>query len=200
VAESEVGVSSSLYDGRAKGLLEFLEYVGDKGLLARQTARSYRSACSMVLAIDGQGWEETDVRDLDVGHQIERFIRVGGSSAKPATLAIYEQRVRSAIDLYREFLDSPVTFRGRTGKRPAAPRREVPEQRPQRPATPSSEAARLLSTESATLVTYPFPLRTGAMAYLQLPRDLHRSDVKRLCGFLENLAIDAAADAAADSR
>ncbi len=190
-----------MYEGTGTGLLEFLDYVKAKGMLAGSTADAYKSACMRVLGID-ENWTSTDVRSLDVELQMGRYIRRRGASAKPASLTTYGQRVRAAIELYRTFLDNPAGFRGSTAK--------------QRSSSSSTRSTGLRSTErtekleakggsetrdstrnpplefGSSLVTYPFPLRSGAMAYLQLPRHLAGSDVRRLCAFLSSLAIDAA--------
>jgi hypothetical protein len=192
---SSEGTSSALYDGRAKGLVEFLEYVRAKGILAGQTAEAYKSACTRVLAIDGADWATTDVRILDVERQVERYIRLRGASASPTSLATYRQRVKAAINLYRTFLDNPTAFRGPTPRRPGGTARSRPKERETKvaPAAPTSEPAPRQVGEpdaASSLVTYPFPMRSGAMIYLQLPRNLPRSEVKRLCAFLESLAID----------
>jgi hypothetical protein len=192
------GTSSVLYNGKASGLVEFLDYVSAKGILSGSTAHAYKSACSRVLSIDGENWRGMNVRGLDIDLQMERYIRLHGASAKPASLTTYQQRVRAAIELYLLFLDNPAGFRGPGAKRrtstsgpvakttPRVAKDEMtatPEVRIPAPAPPAEAAT--------TLVTYPFPLRSGGMAYFQLPRDLPRGEVRRMSGFLESLAIDA---------
>jgi hypothetical protein len=187
--------SSALYDGQAKGLLEFLDYVKAKGMLAGRTADAYKSACFRVLAIDREDWTTTDVRSLDIEHQMDRYIRLQGASAKPASLKTYRQRLRAAIGLYRGFLANPTGFRGPTTKR--RPRASA-ERATNKTLDGQSKAAsdrdhgspRATTEVAPSLVTYPFPLRSGMMGYLQLPRNLAASDVRRLCTFLESLAID----------
>jgi hypothetical protein len=187
-------ISSSLFSGKAQGLIEFLGYVKSKGILAGRTADAYKSACSLVLSIDGDGWEKSDVRGLDVDLQMQRYIRLRGASAKPASLTTYRHRVQAAIDLYRTFLDNPAGFRGSSARRPSASRRRGDEPASSAPAPDGPPSPRTSSPEGSALVTYPFPLRSGAMAYLQLPRDLPSSDAKRLCAFLDSLAIDSSAE------
>jgi hypothetical protein len=196
VSDAE-GRSSVMYEGAARGLLEFLEYVKAKGMLAARTADAYKWACSRVLGIDG-GWEELDVRALDVEHQMERYVRLHGASASPASLTTYGSRVRAAIELYRTFLDNPTGFRGRSAKPRVSGASVRMQQRIEKP--PQKAAAvqvppRDPPEATLSLVTYPFPLRSGMLAYLQLPRDISVSDVRRLCGFLESLAIDDGEDA-----
>jgi hypothetical protein len=161
--QSNEATPAALYSGTAAGLLEFLDYARAKGILARKTAEAYKSASSLALSIDGEGWENAEVRSIDIDQQLDRYIRLRGQKASPETLATYRGRVGKAIQLYVDFLDNPTGFRGP---------REV------------------ASAEPSELLTYPFPLRAGGMAYLQLPRELTHADVKRLSSFLESLAID----------
>ncbi|MGH3301227.1 MAG: hypothetical protein ACRDOK_05950 [Streptosporangiaceae bacterium] len=42
---------------------------------------------------------------------------------------------------------------------------------------------------------YPFPLRTGVMAYFSLPRDLGRTEAQRIAAFVASLAMDPAGSA-----
>jgi hypothetical protein len=166
-------------------------------MLAGKTTEAYKSACKLVLGID-ENWADADVRGIDVQQQMDRYVRLHGASAKPASLATYGQRVRAAIELYRTFLGNPTGFRGPTPKRQARPQAARVAERTEKAAPQEADeqpSPRPQSREAVpSLVTYPFPLRSGVMAYLQLPRDLSRSDVKRLCGLLENLAIDAVED------
>jgi hypothetical protein len=191
--------SSALYSGKSEGLLEFLEYLKAKGVLAGNTADAYKYACSRVLAIDGPDWMSTDVRGLDVELQMDRYIRLRGASAKPASLTTYRQRVEAAIELYRTFLDNPAGFRSPATKhrsrptsgRPAGVRGADRSEKPETTRRNEERSERAAPADpGVNLVTYPFPLRSGVMVYFQLPRDLPASEAKRMCAFLESLAID----------
>jgi hypothetical protein len=200
--QSNEATPAALYSGAAAGLLEFLDYARAKGILARKTADAYKSASSLALSIDGEGWENIEVRNVDVGQQLDRYIRLRGQKASPQTLATYRRRVAKAIELYLDFLDNPTGFRGSSGRpRPGGATARRP------PATPASQQAsrhprprEIPIAEPSELLTYPFPLRAGGMAYLQLPRELTHADVKRLCSFLESLAIDTETGSARDER
>jgi hypothetical protein len=189
---SNEATPAALYAGTAKGLLDFLDYARSKGILARKTAEAYKSASSLALSIDGDGWENADLRGLDLDQQLDRYIRLRGQKASPQTLATYRRRVGKAIELYLDFLANPTAFRAPT----ARPRITAPSARRQPVATTvkqadqPSRAREVSAAEPTELLTYPFPLRGGGMAYLQLPRDLTHADATRLSSFLESLAID----------
>lgn len=46
------------------------------------------------------------------------------------------------------------------------------------------------SHHGPSVITYPFPLRDGVLASIQLPADLTRKESKRLAAFIESLAVD----------
>ncbi len=195
--QSSESTPAALYGGTGKGLLEFLDYVGAKGILARKTAEAYKSASSLVLSIEGEGWENIEVLSLDIDQQLDRYIRLRGGRASPKTLATYRHRVSKAVELYRDFVNNPTGFRGpspRSRHLGTIPR--LPASSPAgKPANQISHKREAAAPNLTELVTYPFPLRSGGMAFLQLPRELTRSEVRRLCALLESLAIDAFAEA-----
>jgi hypothetical protein len=188
------GTSTALYDGSISGLMDFLSHAKAKGMLAARTADAYRSACMCILSMQGEGWERTSLGDLNLELQVESYARRPGASVKLATLVTYRQRLQAAIELYKEFLDDPAGFQG-----PAKGRRS-PVASSAEPVTGVVLAARTEDvatprfSNASSLVTYPFPLRSGALAFLHLPRDLSFSDVRRLCAFLESLAMDRSAE------
>jgi len=150
-------------------------------------------------SIDEDRWRSVDLRELDLEDQLSRYIRLRGQKASPDTLATYRRRVGRAIELYLGFLDNPAGFKGASSSRArqqgsAGGRRQPASGTQRSEAVPPAEARHAPPAETSDLVTYPFPLRSGGMAYLQLPRDLSPSDVKRLSSFIESLAIDAVSE------
>ncbi|MBA2607384.1 MAG: hypothetical protein H0U92_00415 [Actinobacteria bacterium] len=45
-------------------------------------------------------------------------------------------------------------------------------------------------TTRATMIKYPFPLREGVLAALDLPSDMTKREAKRLCAFIDSLGIE----------
>jgi hypothetical protein len=174
----------------AAGLLDFLRWTQEKGLLPAPTAGARRSAAQKVLEIDGDGWRDIDVRALDVEEQFERFARLRGSKYSPGSLKTYGQRFRDAVALYLDYLANPTGFR-------------APRSRSTRTTKPTSVsgADSGIVTESATveripavardLITYPFPMQSGVLAYVQLPMRVAASDAERLCAFIRSIAVAA---------
>jgi hypothetical protein len=179
-------MADALTSGTAQGLLAFLAYAGDKGLMNPTTASARRSACSKVLEIDGDEWETLDVRQLDVDDQISRFQRLCSARYTPGSLRTYGQRFRDAVGEYRAYLTNPAGFRSQSTRSAPAPRRNTKDGATERAQGKPPQAA-----AGSALITYPFPLTQGGIAYVQLPRELAASDARRLARFIEALAVDA---------
>jgi len=56
--------------------------------------------------------------------------------------------------------------------------------------TPASGPAPAHPGHGSAIITYPFPLRQGVLASLDLPPDLMRREAQRLAAFVESLAIE----------
>jgi hypothetical protein len=175
--------------GTGAGLISFIQWMREKGLMKPATAGSWRSAAQALLEIDGEGWEAIDLRTLDVEEQFHRFTNHRGSRYTPGSLNTYGQRFRDAVATYLDYLANP------TGFRPPASRTRKNQKSSVRPVAKTDAAdERAVSVERTPpggrdLITYPFPLQSGDLAYVQLPVRVDSSDAERLCAFIRSIAI-----------
>jgi hypothetical protein len=177
-----------IQSGTGKGLLEFLEYAGSKGLLKPTTARAYRSAATKILAIDDH---DIDIRELEINAHFERFERVSGHNYTPGSLNTYKARFSSAVDMYRDYLRDPSGFRPPVRQRRTATNVTVQRRETSRVPGSNSQSDQLENTSvSGNMLIYPFPLRSGQVAQLQLPHHLTSEDAQRMSEFLKSLAMD----------
>ena len=93
----------ALMETNAKSLVDHWTWAADKGVLNRNTAAGLRSACTRVLAVLGDDWEETD---------ISRF-----GCREP------RQTFREAVASCLEYLRDPGGWEPATQERAAAPQR-----------------------------------------------------------------------------
>jgi hypothetical protein len=186
-------------NGTVAGLLAFLEWASRTGELSSNTAAAYRTAVTKLMEIDGENYQSASVRDIDLDRQLDRFTRLKASGYNAQSLQTYGNRFRAAISSYTRYLQDPANFR----KSAARPARSAVADRPksteglQRPGAASRGSAANIGathTEAAELVQYPFPLRSGVMAYLSLPRDLQRSEAQRIAAFVASLAMEPISD------
>jgi hypothetical protein len=57
----------------AKSLVDHWTWAANKGVMNPNTAAGLRAACTQILAVVGEGWEDTDVATLDVENLLIRF-------------------------------------------------------------------------------------------------------------------------------
>ncbi len=183
--------------GTAGGMMGFLDYTGEKGLLTKENAQRIKGASREVFQqVEGDDWEAKDVRDLDLEDLSRRFEMLRATKYTPASLKSYKSRLRTGVAMYLEFLADPGGWRPRASSRPAtsSPRRKAVaavapgEQTVEAPAPPRDDAP--ASTE---MMTYPFPLRRDGgvvFARLILPHDLSPKEAERIGDHIKTLAVD----------
>lgn len=181
------------------GLVAFLDYAIQKGYLKTATGQAMKTAVKEVLSAT-QGpdeWEAVDLTSLDEDDVLRRFETLRAMKFSAGSLSTYRGRYARAAAMFEEFRASPSTWRpsvkqrsrtkgngastaatpGPTGIDGGAPPTPAPQSGP-RPG------------HGSAIITYPFPLRQGVLASLELPPDLTRREAQRLVAFIESLAIE----------
>ena len=188
-------------DGTGGGLMAFLDYAGDKGLLTNANANAIKVGVKEVLLhTQGEDWESKDVRALDVDDVMRRFEMKRATRYTPGSLKTYKSRFRNAMTMYQGFLQDPGGWRPSKPARTTAassPRRRTTErteeqQRPAASAVPPQPTADD-GHDRPDMMTYPFPLRRDGgvvFARLILPHDLTLTEAKRIGEHINTLAID----------
>ena len=183
--------------GTAQGLIAFLDWAARHDELSSNTAAAYKTAVTQVLEVEGDAWHSTDIRTLNIDGKIERFERLRASRYNPTSLSSYGNRFRAAVNKYLKYLEDPGTVwakqptlsRTRSAEKTTGP--DTTKRRERVNAGPPSAPSK---GEPPDLIQYPFPLRSGVMAYLSLPRDLRRDESQRIAAFVASLAIDPSPD------
>lgn len=173
-----------------RGLVAFLNFAAERGLMNANTAGSLRAATKEVLsAVEPDGWEDLDLATIDTEDYAVRFERLRVGRLKPDSLSVYKSRFRNAVQMYLQYLESPSNWRYRP-ERPAAARKKSAA--PPAPAAGSSEPSGHATTPASrpSTIEYPFPVRAGLIAMLRLPVDLTKAEGRRLAAFIDSLAID----------
>jgi hypothetical protein len=114
----------------ARALIDHWSWAADKGLMNRNTAGGLRSACTRVLEVLGEGWEQTDISNANVEDLLLRFQNLKKKDYRPEVLEVYKQRFRKAVTSYLEYLANPGSWKpGAREKSAASPRAERPARR-----------------------------------------------------------------------
>ncbi|MCC6224804.1 MAG: hypothetical protein IT195_00180 [Microthrixaceae bacterium] len=184
------------------GLVAFLDYAIQKGYLKTATGQAMKTAVKEVLsATEGaDGWETVDLTSLDEDDVLRRFETLRAMKFSSGSLSTYKGRYSRAAAMFEEFRASPATWRpsvkqrsrskGNGASTSAAPESSKTDSgAPSTPAPPPGPSAPHPGHGSA-IITYPFPLRQGVLASVELPPDLTRREARRLAAFIEALAIE----------
>lgn len=184
------------------GLVAFLEYAIQKGYLKTATGQSMKTAVKEVLsATEGvDGWESVDLTSLDEDDVLRRFETLRAMKFSSGSLSAYKGRYSRAAAMFEDFRTSPATWRPSVKQRSrskgndrstsaALESSETDNGVPPDSAMPAASAAPHPVHRSA-IITYPFPLRQGVLASVELPPDLTRREAHRLAAFIESLAIE----------
>lgn len=177
-------MAAKLHTATAQGAIEYLDSLVIKNRAPASVVSPLKTALSKVLQrTEGEEWGKTDLIDLDVGDIMMRFKNLTPTDYTEGSYRNYEMRLKKAIGWYLKFLQTP-------GWVPPENSRVAVKPGVEQPAAPEvSNYVSQAEVEASEAITYPFPLESGKMASLHIPRDITADDVRRLHGFLDALVI-----------
>ncbi len=187
-----------------KDLEEFLDYCLTKGLLKRNTAVSRKTAVSKILGVLDAD-EKADVRGIDMKNAFNRWQNKEGKSYDPASLAVYESRLNSAVRDFLKYKSDPKSYRPATKTRKSKNEQGTPK-RPKEELAVRAESEVELATETNGSTVPPLvfsvPIRAGVAAWVRitgLPRDMTAGEASMASNLtktmIEPLLMAAAASA-----
>lgn len=180
-------MSDTINSKTVDGLFAFCDFMVEKGYATSAAMDPWKTAARKVFgAVFGEGFESETLDGIDLDDVLGRFETLTRSQYKHESLVTYGRRVRNAIDGYMEFLDTgrpPQLRKARTA--PVAKKAET-----KAPAAKVTKKAVTDPAPTGELIKFPFPLRSGEMAQLQLPARLQREDADRLSAFLRTLQVE----------
>lgn len=162
--------------------LRFLDYLGDKGLVAKATAAARRTAASKILEVLSDD-EAIDVTSLDVDLLMSRFDNLNPHQYTPESLQTYRSRFNKGLEDFRAYLENPISFRparptkgkreAATGQKKKAPQSHTPVQ------NPTVNAAPVVDLPNANVL--PIPLRQNlTVRIFGLPFDLTEAEASKI--------------------
>ncbi|GAA0864864.1 hypothetical protein GCM10009115_21120 [Sphingopyxis soli] len=97
--------------GRTKAdFLEFLDWLGSKGLMPLNTAQARKAVANKVLAALEEE-ELSDITALDIDNVMLRFTNKFGKKYKPESQRTYRSRFETSVADFKAYCDNPVGFR-----------------------------------------------------------------------------------------
>lgn len=189
VSMTELNGSSRIQDGSAEGLLQFLDYVVNKGYGTAAAVNPWRSAVRRVLhTVEGDdSYGNVDVRSLDLDDYLSRFETkaLGTGKVKVESAQAYRRRFTNALEAYLAFIDEGKTPSFRQGQR-----RPKAEPAPRSSGAESTADRAPAQVPGQRMIEYPFPLKSGQVAILRLPARLEKADAERLSAFVRTLVLE----------
>lgn len=178
-------------DRSREGLIRFLDYMGEKGLVNSTTATTRKAAAQKILSILSEE-EASNVLVLDLEDVMTRFHNLEGQNYSPGSLAAYQSRLRTAFEDFAKYIENPLGFKpsgqGKlkgpkaNGKPSKASGGDAPVQK--LPVSSSTEAGFPNST------ILPIPLRPDLIVRIQgLPFDLTPGEAAKLAAVIKAMAI-----------
>ena len=158
-----------------EGLLNFLKEAAVTGIMNPGVARSRKTAAENLLD-HVTAEERINLRQLDVDELCSRIHKLEDSSIREEAMNLYNRRLKSALDDYFAYIDSPETFSS-TGSN-SAPKtsvqsRDLAEQR-----ALESIALHHAGTQDDII---PIALREDLIIYIQgLPLNLTAQEAKKI--------------------
>ncbi len=187
-------------EGRTKeDFLEFLDWIGSKGLLPLNTAQARKAVANKVLAALEDD-ELTDITALDIDNVMIRFVNKFGKRYTPDSLRTYRSRFESSVADFKAHCADPVGFRpaGRSPNRrkngDGIDEKEKPNGSPKRPparnARPSSQPnGHAEPPPSSAGNVVPVQIRSDLTVKIgPVPFDLTSAEAKRIANVILALA------------
>lgn len=174
----------------ASTLVRFIDQAIKRGDLKAPTGNAMKTAVKEVLATtEGADWEQVDLPSLDIEDVSRRFETLRAMDYSPGSLATYKARFSKSVKMFQEFRANP------SGWRPDVKQRtRTAKAANGAPTTPVDSDAEPVNATAAQgrvpLVKYPYPIRQGVFASVELPVDLTKREAKRLCAFIDSIAED----------
>jgi hypothetical protein len=177
--------------------LEFLDWLGAKGLLPLNTAQARKAVANKVLeALDPPELE--DVTALDIDHVMLRFTNKFGKRYTPESLRTYRSRFETSVSDFAAYCENPVGFKIAGRVRPSAQTGEQTE----KGSTPKiSPRKRIQPTNSTTVEAVgatrvspsnviPIQIRENlTISVGPIPFDFTAAEAKRVANVILALAV-----------
>lgn len=195
-------MNEKIGSGTAVGLMAFLDQMADKGWVSKGAIIALKTATrQVIMSVDGEEWEKTDVRSLDINDYITRFGNKTIGKYNSQSIDAYKRRLTRAIGWYEKFITNPgwVPNSGKNGKAaPSNPTKTAPKKLGTgTPISSNSSGETGVEGEepqpklnTSNLITYPFPLHSGEIAYFYLPASFSKVEAERMSSFLLALSLD----------
>jgi hypothetical protein len=190
IEESRTRIFAMNNGNSREDLIQFLDFLGAKGLMNPETAKARKASSNSLLSILTEE-EAKDVSTIDLDHLTQRFLNLKGSEFKPESVKVYKSRVEAAIRDFVNYKKDPLSFRPKLEQRsPRSSDKKVKEAEPQTgslPTQPATPPSNLMQTEG---LVFPIPLRRDVTVKIAgIPPDLSAAEARKICSVITALSM-----------
>lgn len=172
-------------------LVEFLDWLADKGLMAAGTVSARKAAVSKILGILSED-EAEDVLSLDLETLMTRFNNLQGKNYTPDSLVTYKSRLKSSLEEFEDYVKNPMGYRPSVQtreRRPSSPKQQTEQLHSPNRGAPASMQA---ETPIGTTHIFPIQLRPDLVVRIQgLPFDLTEMEARKIANVVLAMASPA---------
>ena len=169
------------------GLLSFLEWAADKGMMKKATAMSLKGACNNVLSVLEES-EADDLSTVDWDSVFQRWENLHASKVSPGTMRAYRQRVKYAFDEFGKYIQNRSGWRPSGGQRSTSPGARSKKSGIQGRVDDEGNYGEVFEIDDASKIVHHFPLRRNiVVAVTGIPFDVKKAEMARLTAYLSNL-------------
>lgn len=166
--------------------LDFLDWMSEKGLMAKNTVATRKAAAGKVLGILSDD-EAADVTTLNLDDVMRRFTNLEGKGYTPGSLTTYLSRLRSALDDFKLYLDNPMNFR------PGVQPRERRKTDARKEAAPPAMNGKGASTTVLAPNALSIPIRPDTVIAVHgLPYDLSEAEATKIANVIRAMVTPTA--------
>ena len=164
---------------------EFLRQGAITGITKPATARSRKLAAEQLLN-QLKPHERVDLRVLDVDELCLRFHMLEGSTIRPESLQLYNERLSSGLKDFISWTSNPTTFESIEGEKPES---VIVAARDTEGEAQAREELTLDPPRSPHDI-FPVPLREDLIVYLQnIPLNMTQAEARKIAAVVQALAL-----------
>jgi hypothetical protein len=167
-------------DFSRQAILDFMDYLGGKGLMNKSTVASRKAAANTLLSILDED-EARDLRNLDLDGLVQRFSNLKGKSFKPESLRVYKGRLANVLKDFKNYQSDPLSFRPNV----ASAKRTTHKAHEEASSTESANVDRTGRDKSVqethSELVFPIPIRPDVIVSISgIPDDLTEKEAEKI--------------------
>lgn len=171
-------------DYSESAFLDFLRQGTVAGVIRPSTARARRMAAEQLL-VQLKSHERLDLRQLDVDELCTRFHKLQGSTIRPETLNIYNERLKAGLRDFFSWTEDSTGFASVEGETPEVVRVAAMDD----PGQARAREELALNPPRSPHDIFPVPIRDDLVVYIQnVPLDLTEREAERIARVIKALA------------